>query len=46
LQRLNELIEAGPFVVHVAETFPLGKVRDAHQRLKTSYAGKLLLTVA
>ncbi|MET8094610.1 NADP-dependent oxidoreductase [Micromonospora sp. NPDC005220] len=46
LQRLNELIEAGPFVVHVAETFPLGKVRDAHQRLQTSYAGKLLLTVA
>ena len=46
LQRLNELIEAGPFVVHVAETFPLGKVRDAHQRLKTSYPGKLLLTVA
>lgn len=46
LQRLNELIEAGPFVVHVAEKFPLGKVRDAHQRLETSYAGKLLLTVA
>ncbi|MET0418434.1 MAG: NADP-dependent oxidoreductase [Actinoplanes sp.] len=46
LQRLNELIEAGPFVVHVAETFPLGKVREAHERLQTSYAGKLLLTVA
>ncbi|MFG2052340.1 NADP-dependent oxidoreductase [Micromonospora sp. NPDC048935] len=46
LQRLNELIEAGPFVVHVAQTYPLGKVRDAHQRLETSYPGKLLLTVA
>ncbi|WP_422737382.1 quinone oxidoreductase family protein [Micromonospora sp. WMMD729] len=46
LRRLNELIEAGPFVVHVAEKFPLGKVREAHQRLTTSYAGKLLLTVA
>ncbi|MFG1838136.1 NADP-dependent oxidoreductase [Micromonospora sp. NPDC049175] len=46
LQRLNELIEAGPFVVHVAQTYPLGKVRDAHQRLETSYSGKLLLTVA
>ncbi|GAB3057271.1 NADP-dependent oxidoreductase [Micromonospora schwarzwaldensis] len=46
LRRLNDLIEAGPFVVHVAETFPLGKVREAHQRLETSYAGKLLLTVA
>jgi NADPH:quinone reductase len=46
LRRLNELVEAGPFVVHVAEKFPLGKVREAHQRLTTSYAGKLLLTVA
>ncbi|KAB1936006.1 NADP-dependent oxidoreductase [Micromonospora sp. ALFpr18c] len=45
LRRLNELIEAGPFVVHVAEKFPLGKVREAHQRLGTSYLGKLLLTV-
>ncbi|MFY1618327.1 NADP-dependent oxidoreductase [Micromonospora sp. WMMD736] len=46
LRRLNELVEAGPFVVHVAEKFPLGKVRQAHQRLETSYAGKLLLTIA
>ncbi|MGV9210234.1 quinone oxidoreductase family protein [Micromonospora sp. RB23] len=46
LRRLNELVEAGPFVVHVAEKFPLGKVREAHRRLTTSYAGKLLLTVA
>ncbi|WP_433127786.1 NADP-dependent oxidoreductase [Micromonospora sp. CA-240977] len=46
LQRLNELIEAGPFVVHVAQTYPLGKVREAHQRLASSYPGKLLLTVA
>ncbi|SCE88246.1 NADPH:quinone reductase [Micromonospora coriariae] len=45
LQRLNELIEAGPFEVHVAETFPLGKVVEAHRRLKTSFPGKLLLTV-
>ncbi|MFI5930488.1 NADP-dependent oxidoreductase [Micromonospora sp. NPDC051543] len=46
LRRLNELVEAGPFVVHVAEKFPLGKVREAHQRLTTSYSGKLLLTIA
>ncbi|GAB3950573.1 NADP-dependent oxidoreductase [Micromonospora vulcania] len=45
-QRLNELIEAGPFVVHIAETFPLGKVTEAHRRLQTSYLGKLLLTVS
>ncbi|MFF4877570.1 MULTISPECIES: zinc-binding alcohol dehydrogenase family protein [unclassified Micromonospora] len=46
LQRLNELIEAAPFEVHVAETFPLGKVVEAHRRLQTSYQGKLLLKVS
>ena len=46
LQRLNELIEAGPFEVHVAEKFPLGRAAEAHRRLQTSYPGKLLLTVS
>ncbi|MFI6266886.1 NADP-dependent oxidoreductase [Micromonospora sp. NPDC051006] len=46
LQRLNELIEAGPFQVHVAEKFPLGRAAEAHRRLQTSYSGKLLLTVS
>ncbi|MEV6373761.1 NADP-dependent oxidoreductase [Micromonospora musae] len=45
LRRLNELIEAGPFQVHVAEKFPLGRAAEAHRRLQTSYPGKLLLTV-
>lgn len=45
LQRLNELIEAGPFEVHVAERFPLGRAAEAHRRLQTSYLGRLLLTV-
>ncbi|MER7443763.1 NADP-dependent oxidoreductase [Micromonospora avicenniae] len=45
LQRLNQLIEAGPFQVHVAEKFPLGRAAEAHRRLQTSYPGKLLLTV-
>ena len=45
LRRLNELIEAGPFEVHVAETFPLGRAAEAHRRLQTSYQGRLLLTV-
>ncbi|MGQ5260558.1 quinone oxidoreductase family protein [Micromonospora sp. ZYX-F-536] len=45
LQRLNELIEAGPFQVHVAETFPLGKAVEAHRRLQSSHPGKLLLTI-
>ncbi|WP_406044571.1 NADP-dependent oxidoreductase [Micromonospora sp. NBC_00898] len=46
LQRLNELIEAGPFEVHVAEKFPLGRAAEAHRRLQTSYPGRLLLTVS
>ncbi|MCM0675134.1 NADP-dependent oxidoreductase [Micromonospora phytophila] len=45
LQRLNELIEAAPFEVHVAEAFPLGRAAEAHRRLQTSYLGRLLLTV-
>lgn len=45
LQRLNELIEAGPFEVHVAEKFPLGQAAEAHRRLQTSFSGRLLLTV-
>ncbi|MEH0982480.1 quinone oxidoreductase family protein [Micromonospora sp. CPCC 205556] len=45
LQRLNELIEAGPFEVHVAEKFPLGQAAEAHRRLQTSFTGRLLLTV-
>ncbi|WP_199723288.1 NADP-dependent oxidoreductase [Micromonospora sp. CV4] len=45
MRRLNELIETAPFQVHVAETFPLGKVVEAHRRLTTSFPGKLLLTI-
>ncbi|MGK5442733.1 quinone oxidoreductase family protein [Micromonospora sp. URMC 105] len=46
LQRLNELIEAAPFQVHVAEKFPLGQAAEAHRRLQTSFVGRLLLTVS
>lgn len=46
LRRLNDLVEAAPFEVHVAETFPLGRAAEAHRRLATSFAGKLLLTVS
>ncbi|WP_200216659.1 quinone oxidoreductase family protein [Micromonospora coerulea] len=45
LQRLNELIEAGPFEVHIAEKFALGRAAEAHRRLQTSYPGRLLITV-
>jgi NADPH:quinone reductase len=41
--RVNELIEAGPFRVHIAQTFPLERAADSHRALDTHYPGKLAL---
>lgn len=41
--RLNAIIEAGPFEVHIAQTFPLDRARDAHLALHDHYVGKLAL---
>jgi NADPH:quinone reductase-like Zn-dependent oxidoreductase len=43
IQKLTALIEAGPFHVHVARTFPLERAADAHRALETHYLGKLVL---
>jgi len=43
LERLNRLIESGPFEVHVARTFPLDNAADAHRELDKHYLGKLAL---
>lgn len=43
--RLNSVITSGSFTVHVAETFPLQRVRDAHRALREHYVGKLVLHV-
>ena len=43
IQRLNRLIESGPFEVHVARTFSLEKAADAHRELDKHYLGKLAL---
>jgi NADPH:quinone reductase-like Zn-dependent oxidoreductase len=43
IERLNRLIEAGPFEVHVARTFPLDKAAEAHRELEKHYLGKLAL---
>jgi NADPH:quinone reductase-like Zn-dependent oxidoreductase len=42
-EKLNRLIESGPFEVHVAHTFPLDKAADAHRELDKHYLGKLAL---
>jgi NADPH2:quinone reductase len=43
IEKLNRLIESGPFEVHVARTFPLDKAAEAHRELDKHYLGKLAL---
>ncbi len=43
IERLNRLIESGPFEVHVARTFPLDQAAEAHRELQKHYLGKLAL---
>ncbi|MEU9509249.1 NADP-dependent oxidoreductase [Micromonospora sp. NPDC048170] len=43
--RLNAIIEASPFEVHIARTFPLERAGDAHRALNDHYVGKLALRV-
>jgi len=43
--RLNALIDASSFEVHLAQTFPLERARDAHLALRDHYIGKLALRV-
>jgi NADPH:quinone reductase len=43
LGKLNRLIEAGSFEVHIARAFPLAQAADAHRALDSHYLGKLVL---
>ena len=43
IDKLNRLIEAGPFEAHVARTFRLDQAAAAHKMLKEHYLGKLAL---
>ncbi len=43
IERLNSLIESGPFDVHVARTFPLGEAAAALQALGKHFLGKIAL---
>ena len=42
-EKLNRLIESGPFEVHVARTFQLDKAADAHREFDKHFLGKLAL---
>ncbi len=43
IEKLNRLIESGPFAVHIARTFLLEQAAEAHRTLSTHYLGKLAL---
>ena len=43
IEKLNRLIDSGPFEVHVARAFPLDKAADAHRELDKHFLGKLAL---
>lgn len=42
-EKLNRLIESGPFEVHVARVFPLEQAADALRAMDSHYLGKLAL---
>lgn len=44
-ERLNAIIEASPFEVHLARTFPLERAGDAHRARNGHDVGKLALRV-
>jgi NADPH:quinone reductase len=43
IEKLNDLIRSGPFVVHIARMFPLDQAAEAHRALESHYLGKLAL---
>lgn len=44
-KKLNSLIEDGPFIVHIARSFPLEKAAEAHRQIDEHYIGKYVLEV-
>jgi NADPH:quinone reductase-like Zn-dependent oxidoreductase len=44
--RLNELIDHGPFEVHIARTFKLEEAADAQRALESHHLGKLALVLS
>jgi NADPH:quinone reductase-like Zn-dependent oxidoreductase len=45
IERLNALIDSGPFEVHVARTFRLEEASKAHQALTEHHLGKIALQI-
>ena len=45
IERLNALIDSGPFAVHVDKTFRLEEVSKAHKALEEHHLGKIALRI-
>lgn len=43
MEVLNQLIDAKPFEVHIAQTFSLDQTVEAHRTLGSHYVGRLAL---
>jgi NADPH:quinone reductase-like Zn-dependent oxidoreductase len=43
IAKLHQLINAGPFEIHIARTFPLEQAAEAHRALDEHFLGKLAL---
>src|SRR5262245_34241362 len=43
MEKLNWLIESGPFEVHVARAYPLDQAADAHRAVERHHVGMLVL---
>jgi NADPH:quinone reductase-like Zn-dependent oxidoreductase len=43
IEKLNRLIEAGPFEVHVGRSFPLDQAAEAHRAVEQHHLGKMAL---
>jgi NADPH:quinone reductase-like Zn-dependent oxidoreductase len=43
IEKVNHLINAGPFDVHIAQTFRMDQAADAHRALDTHHLGKFAL---
>jgi NADPH:quinone reductase-like Zn-dependent oxidoreductase len=46
MDRLNAIIAVGALRVHLAATYPVARVRDAHRALEEHYVGKMVLELA
>lgn len=45
-ERLNAIVEASAFEVHVPAEFPLDRAQDAHRALREHYVGKMVLKIS